>query len=127
MPAIQPDNCYRSSAGAVPFETARSVAAALARPLGRQDMVPLADAVGRVLAAAIEAPCAIPPFDQAAMDGYAISLAGRRGVPLVLPVAGRDDPKYLDVLPNGEPGQKPIIPDIIVHELGVENNLWWSN
>lgn len=34
-----------------------------------------------------------------------------------------DDPKYLDVLPNGEPGQKPIIPDIIVHELGVKNNL----
>lgn len=89
MPATLPDSCCRSSAGAVPFETARSAAMALARPLGRPDMVPLADAVGRVLAAAIEAPCAIPPFDQAAMDGYAISLTGRRGVPLVLPVAGR--------------------------------------
>ncbi|KAA0699981.1 hypothetical protein DTW90_11805 [Neorhizobium sp. P12A] len=34
-----------------------------------------------------------------------------------------DDPKYLDVLPNGEPGRKPIIPDIIVHELGTQHNL----
>ncbi len=34
-----------------------------------------------------------------------------------------DDPKYLYVLPNGEPGEKPIIPDIIVHKLGVKENL----
>ena len=88
-PAILPDSCFCAGAGAVPFETARSVAIALARPLDQSEMVPLADAVGRILAASIEAPRAIPPFDQAAMDGYAISLAGRRGVPLVLPVAGR--------------------------------------
>ncbi|RWA81301.1 MAG: hypothetical protein EOQ30_19180 [Mesorhizobium sp.] len=34
-----------------------------------------------------------------------------------------DDPKYLDILPNGQAGQKPIIPDIIVHKLGVKDNL----
>lgn len=88
-PAILPDSCFCAGAGAVPFETARSVAIALARPLDQSEMVPLADAVGRILAASIEAPRAIPPFDQAAMDGYAISLAGRRGVPLVLPAIGR--------------------------------------
>ncbi|CDX53672.1 Molybdopterin biosynthesis protein [Mesorhizobium plurifarium] len=88
-PAILPDSCFCAGAGAVPFETARSVAIALARPLDQSEMVPLADAVGRILAASIEAPRAIPPFDQAAMDGYAISLAGRRGVPLVLPAISR--------------------------------------
>ncbi|AZO23583.1 molybdopterin molybdenumtransferase MoeA [Mesorhizobium sp. M1E.F.Ca.ET.045.02.1.1] len=89
MPAILPDSCFCPGAGAVPFETARSAGIALARPLDQPEMVALADAVGRLLAAAIEAPRAIPPFDQAAMDGYAISLTGRRGVPLVLPVIGR--------------------------------------
>ncbi|MDG4880450.1 gephyrin-like molybdotransferase Glp [Mesorhizobium sp. WSM4884] len=88
-PAILPDSCFCAGAGAVPFETARSVAVALARPLGQSEMVPLADAVGRLVATAIEAPRAIPPFDQAAMDGYAISLAGRTGLPLVLPIIGR--------------------------------------
>ena len=88
-PATMPDSCFCACAGAVPFETARSVAIAFARPLDRPEMVPLAHAVGRVLAAAIEAPRAIPPFDQAAMDGYAISLTGRKGVPLVLPAVGR--------------------------------------
>ncbi len=34
-----------------------------------------------------------------------------------------DDPKFLDIRPGGEPGNKQIIPDIIVHELGVQNNL----
>ena len=34
-----------------------------------------------------------------------------------------EDPKYLDILPNGEPGRKPIVPDIIVHRLGVQRNL----
>ena len=88
-PEIVPDSCFCAGAGAVPFETARSVAIALARPLDQPEMVRLADAVGRVLAAAIVAPRAIPPFDQAAMDGYAISLTGRKGVPLVLQAVGR--------------------------------------
>ncbi|RVD31333.1 gephyrin-like molybdotransferase Glp [Mesorhizobium sp. M4B.F.Ca.ET.017.02.2.1] len=99
VPATLPDSCRCAGPGVVPFETARRAAIALARPLDDPEMVPLADAVGRLLAAAIESPRAIPPFDQAAMDGYAISLAGRRGVPLVLPVVGRtsagDPPRVL--------------------------------
>ncbi|WP_162258882.1 gephyrin-like molybdotransferase Glp [Mesorhizobium sp. Root172] len=71
------------------FETARAVAVALAEPLNRQEDVPLARAVGRILAATIEAPCALPPFDQAAMDGYAFRLSGKKGMPLVLPISGR--------------------------------------
>lgn len=35
--------------------------------------LPLAQAVGRTLATAIIAPCAVPPLDNSAMDGYAIT------------------------------------------------------
>jgi molybdopterin molybdotransferase len=83
------NNCFRSGAQIMSFETARAVAVALAEPLNRREDVPLAHAVGRILAATIKAPCALPPFDQAAMDGYACRLSGKKGVSLVLPVAGR--------------------------------------
>ncbi len=89
MPPVRHDSCFRPGARMVPFETARLAAAALARPLDRREEVPLARAVGCILAATIEAPRALPSFDQAAMDGYAIRLSDKRGVPLVLPVAGR--------------------------------------
>lgn len=89
MSPVPSDCCFPSSAELVPFETARHAAVALARPLDRPEDVPLACAAGRISAATIEAPGALPSFDQAAMDGYAICLSGRRGVPLVLPVAGR--------------------------------------
>lgn len=88
MGALRND-CFRSGAQIMSFETARAVAVAFAEPLNRQEDVPLARAVGRVLAATIEAPCALPPFDQAAMDGYAFRLSGKKGVPLVLPISGR--------------------------------------
>ena len=71
MPATQLDSCFRAGASTLPFESARSAAIALARPVNQPETVPLADAVGRVLAATISAPRALPPFDQAAMDGYA--------------------------------------------------------
>jgi molybdopterin molybdotransferase len=73
----------------VPFETARGAAVALARRIGRRESVAPARALGRILAAPVEAPGALPPFDQAAMDGYAVCLSGRDGLPMVLPVVGR--------------------------------------
>lgn len=45
MPATLPDSCFCSDTGAMPFEKARSAVMALGRPLGRLDMVPLADDV----------------------------------------------------------------------------------
>jgi len=89
MPPVPHNCCFPSSARPVPFEAARRTAVALARRLDQPEDVPLACASGRILAATIGAPRALPSFDQAAMDGYAICLSGRRGVPLVLPVAGR--------------------------------------
>ncbi|WP_448954957.1 molybdopterin molybdotransferase MoeA [Labrys neptuniae] len=89
MRAVHRDSCFGPGLKMVPFDTARHAAAALVQPLNRSEEVPLALAAGRILATTIEAPRALPPFDQAAMDGYAVCLSGREGVPLVLPLIGR--------------------------------------
>jgi molybdopterin molybdotransferase len=41
------------------------------RPLAAED-VPVADALGRVLAEDVQSPIDVPPFDSSAMDGYAV-------------------------------------------------------
>lgn len=86
-PAMR-DCCFGSGHQMVSFEAARSTALSLARPLGRHEHVPLARAVGRVLAAPIAAPQNLPAFEQAAMDGYAARLSGKEGLSLVLPIVG---------------------------------------
>ena len=53
-----------------PAEAVRLILAACA-PLPAQE-VPVAAAMGRVLAAPVLAPGALPPFDNSAMDGYAL-------------------------------------------------------
>lgn len=83
------DCCFNAEETLAPFEAARQVAMTLAKPHGRVESVSLADAKDRVLTMDIEAPCSLPPFDQAAMDGYAISLSERSSPPSVLPVTGR--------------------------------------
>jgi molybdopterin molybdotransferase len=50
--------------------------------------VSLADALGLVSAVDIVAPLALPRFDHAAMDGYAVRAADLASEPSVLPVAG---------------------------------------
>jgi molybdopterin molybdotransferase len=52
------------------------------------ERVPLAEAWGRVLAADLMAPEAIPPFDNSAMDGYAVRRADCATVPVTLKVLG---------------------------------------
>lgn len=47
----------------------------LAQPIAESEVVPCTDAVGRVAAADIHAPMALPPFDASAMDGYAVAAA----------------------------------------------------
>ncbi|MFT7839354.1 molybdopterin molybdotransferase MoeA [Saccharothrix sp. BKS2] len=48
---------------------------------------PLADCLGLVLARDLVAPIALPPFDNSAMDGYAVRAADVAAVPVTLPVA----------------------------------------
>ncbi|MBM7518606.1 molybdopterin molybdotransferase MoeA [Nocardioides nitrophenolicus] len=56
-------------------------------PLAPQ-VVPLADAQGRFLAADVVARLSVPPFDHAAMDGFAVRAADVAAVPVSLPVSG---------------------------------------
>ena len=83
--------CLAGGNGAViPVDIAAARAVAIVRPLGETERLPLAQALGRVVAAAIRATLDLPPFDNSAMDGYAIRrecLAGDG--PWTLPFAGR--------------------------------------
>jgi len=58
--------------------------------------LPLAECVGRVLGEDVVAPMSLPPFDNSAMDGYAVRAADVAAAPVTLPVpedipAGRTD------------------------------------
>ncbi len=50
--------------------------------------VPLADALGAVAAERVESLEALPPFENTAMDGYAVRAADTRGAPVELDVVG---------------------------------------
>lgn len=76
--------------GPVTFETALARALDLARPVGETETLALEDATGRVLAEAISTPIPLPPFDNSAMDGYAVRLCDLPGEgPWRLPLAQR--------------------------------------
>ncbi|WP_174875467.1 molybdopterin molybdotransferase MoeA [Vogesella oryzae] len=57
-----------------------------ARPLGQSETVSLLDAAGRVLAVDVIATLDVPPYDNSAMDGYAVRAADAANV---LPVSQR--------------------------------------
>ena len=65
------------------------------------ETVPLAGALGRILAEDLVSPMALPPFSNSAMDGYAVRSADLADLPAELPVAadipaGRTDGPALD-------------------------------
>ncbi|MBC3195000.1 molybdopterin molybdotransferase MoeA [Pseudonocardia sp. C8] len=95
-----------SETGPRTVEQHAAVVAALLHPTGAET-VPLAEASGRVLAADLTAGVALPPFDNSAMDGYAVraaELAGASGeAPVDLPVAADIPAGRTDVGPL-EPG-----------------------
>lgn len=95
-----------SDAGLRSVEEAREAAlAAIAGPVGLERLG-VSDALGRVLASPIRAATALPPWDNSAMDGYAIRAAdvasAREDAPVVLRVAG-------EVAAGGESG-RPVAP-----------------
>ncbi|MCB9902305.1 MAG: molybdopterin molybdotransferase MoeA [Planctomycetes bacterium] len=75
-------------------EALRRVADALPRGGRRVERVPLAAAVGRVLAADVRMDHDVPPFRRATMDGYAFVAAPEPGVPVpvTLRVSAGDAP-----------------------------------
>ncbi|WP_433788192.1 molybdopterin molybdotransferase MoeA [Actinomycetospora sp. CA-101289] len=69
-----------------PVDEHAAAVAALFSPTPAET-VPLADALGRVLAEDLASPVALPPFANSAMDGYAVRSADLGEVPVALPVA----------------------------------------
>lgn len=62
-------------AGLISLEEAQAKMLAQLQPLRDRVSVPLADAVGRITAVPVASPIDVPPFDNSAMDGYAVRLA----------------------------------------------------
>jgi molybdenum cofactor synthesis domain-containing protein len=77
----------------LPFDKSLCLVQAEARPTTRTERVPLSGADGRVLVAAVRAAIDVPPFDRAAMDGYAVvaadTTAASPSAPVALDLAGR--------------------------------------
>lgn len=75
------------TAGLISLDDALSTLLARVTPVQQHDTVTLPDAAGRITASAVISPIDVPPFDNSAMDGYALRMAdltpGR-----ALPVAG---------------------------------------
>ena len=70
-------------------------------PQADMESIDLLQAPGRILAQDLVAPVDVPPSDNSAMDGYAVTAADLAEVPLVLPVSQR--------IPAGYVGQ-PLTP-----------------
>src|SRR4051794_38598736 len=106
-------------ANLIQIEEARALVLERTAPLGPEP-VELREALGRVLAEPVSSAAAIPPFDNSAMDGYALRAEDTDG-------AGDEAPVALEVIaesragapaPRGvEPGQAiaistgAVIPD----------------
>jgi molybdopterin molybdotransferase len=66
------DDCFAFSGPLMRIETAEALIAERVAPVAEIETVSLAAALGRVIAHDIEAPLDLPPFDNSAVDGYAV-------------------------------------------------------
>jgi molybdopterin molybdotransferase len=66
------DDCFAFNGPLLPVAEVEKLIGARVAPVSGQEMVPLREALGRVLAADIVAPVNLPPFDNSAVDGYAV-------------------------------------------------------
>ena len=84
----------------LPLDEAMALVFEAAKPIERTERVSIREAAGRVLASAATAAFDVPPFDRAAMDGYAVIAEDTFG-------AGRYDPKLLRCVERVYTGQMP--------------------
>jgi molybdenum cofactor synthesis domain-containing protein len=82
------------------YDDAMKLVMGTAAPITRTERVALVDAGGRVVAADVVATIDVPPFDRAAMDGYAVVAADTFG-------AGTHAPKTLRCVDRVFTGQVP--------------------
>src|SRR5436309_11272552 len=66
------DDCFAFGGPMMSVDEAVGLIAARVTPVQEIETVDLKNADGRVLAAAIAAPLALPPFTNSAVDGYAV-------------------------------------------------------
>jgi molybdenum cofactor synthesis domain-containing protein len=89
----------------IPLREALAIALDAAAPIDRTERVTLGDAAGRVLAEAIVADADVPPFDRAAMDGFAVRAEDTDGATPPAPVTLRCvDTIYTGRIPTREIG-----------------------
>jgi molybdenum cofactor synthesis domain-containing protein len=84
----------------LPLEEAMALILDSAAPIARTERVPIREANGRVVAAATMAALDVPPFDRAAMDGYAVIAEDTFG-------AGRYEPRVLRCVEKVYTGELP--------------------
>ena len=88
----------------IPLDAALTLVRAHVRAVAETESQPLDRALGRVLAAAIAAPRALPPFDNTSVDGYAFRRADAPAQgPVTLPLAGESAAgiPFVGTLPAG--------------------------
>jgi molybdopterin molybdotransferase len=82
------DVCFTPGSGMLSYADAVALLVAAARPLVETEEVGLDRVLGRVTAAAVTSPLDVPPWDNSAMDGYAVRAADAPGE-VRLPVSQR--------------------------------------
>jgi molybdopterin molybdotransferase len=84
------DDCFAFGGDLMPVHTALDLLRRRVAPVTAAQRVPLADALGRVLAEDVVAPFDVPPHDNSAVDGYAVFFDDLSAdAETVLPVTGR--------------------------------------
>src|SRR6476646_12199144 len=97
------DDCFAFGGPMMSVDDAVAIIATRVRAVQETEIVDLRHADGRILATTIVAPLPLPPFNNSAVDGYAVrsaDLAG--GEERTFPVAGR--------VPAGALAADPIAP-----------------
>ena len=84
----------------ISLEEARDLLFEAAVPIERTERIPLGDSLGRVVARTVTSKVDVPPFDRAAMDGYAVIAEDTFG-------AGPYDPRTLHCVERVYTGQVP--------------------
>ena len=84
----------------IALDEAIAIIAEATPPLERIEHVPLENAAGRIIAESVTAAADVPPFDRAAMDGYAVVAEDTFG-------AGRYEPRVLRCIETVYTGQWP--------------------
>ncbi|HTV26252.1 MAG TPA: gephyrin-like molybdotransferase Glp [Xanthobacteraceae bacterium] len=73
------DDCFAFAGQLMPVADAERLIGERVMPVGGSERVSLREAAGRVLAQDVIAPVSVPPFDNSAVDGYAVRAADLGG------------------------------------------------